>query len=208
MVTTQTFNPAAGAALGVLVGVHSSTPAQISAAGCKASWSKRAEFTLGDWGCCVFVGTGATTNEAITFSSSGEALGFEYVVVQISADGTLSFPANDAESTGTGTAMAVSGLAALANAANRVLSMFFLGSGDGVTPGTGQTEIYDASEGIANAGYVQLGAANDSTPDATAVTSADWGGGAFEIAESAGGSTGRGRLIGGKLVGGNLVTRL
>lgn len=185
--TSQSFNPPAAGALAVLVAAHSSTPAQISLSGCKATWTKKCQFSLGDYGCCVFLGTGATTNQPITVTSSGDIFAIQYQVSQITADGTLSFPANDSESSGNGTALSVAGLAALGAAANRAIAMFFLESLDGVTPGTNFTEVYDGFPGVAHAAFVEVGTTNSNSPTATALVASNWGGGAFEIAEAGGG---------------------
>lgn len=199
LATDVSFNPPNSAALALLVAIHSSTPAQIAApSGCKPTWTRKCEFQRGDWGCVIFVGTGTTTNQAITFSTSGDAFGFEWMVVQIAADGTLSFPANASEATGSGTSGMIN-LGAFASSANRSLSLWLIESRDGTTPGANQVEIFDGVI-FTHQGFVEYSTAADTSVDCS-FSSGVWGGGAFEVSES----TSRGRLIGGKLVGGNLV---
>lgn len=187
LVTDSSYNPAASAALAVAVAINGSTGAQINnPTGCKATWTRKAEFTMGDWGCAVFVGTGATTNQAISFSTSGDSFGFQYMVDQIVADGTLSFPANDNEATGTGATGLVT-LSTFANSANRSLSFWFIETADGTTPGTNHTELFDSFL-IGHQGFSQYSTSNDVSVDCT-FTSGTWGGGAFEVAETATGVT-------------------
>lgn len=187
LVTDSAYNPAAAAALGVLVGINGSSAAQVGApTGCKAVWTRKGEFTLGDWGCAYYLGTGATTNEAITFTTSGDSFGFQYMVAQIAADNPLSFPANDSEATGTGATGLVT-LSAFADAANRSLSMWFIETADGTTPGTNHTELFDGFL-IGHQGFAQYSTSADTSVDCT-FTSGTWGGGAFEVAEDAGGGS-------------------
>lgn len=185
LVTDVAFNPATAAALGVLVSINGSTGAQVGApTGCKPTWTRKCEFTMGDWGCAVYVGTGTTTNQAITFTTSGDSFGFQWIVVQIAADGTISFPANDSEATGTGAIGSIT-LSTFADAANRSLSFWLIETSDGTTPGTNHTELFDSFL-IGHQGFSQYSTSADTSVDCT-FTSGTWGGGAFEVSESGGG---------------------
>lgn len=198
LVTDVTFNPAAAAALGVLVAINGSTAAQVTApTGCKATWTRRCEFTMGDWGAAIYVGTGATTSQAITFTTSGDSFGFQWMVVQIAADGTLSFPANDSEATGTGATGLVT-LGAFSDAANRSLSFWLIETSDGTTPGTNHTEVFDSFL-IGHQGFIQRSTTADTSVDCT-FTSGTWGGGAFEVAETVAGGGGAPRFQGFQLM--------
>jgi hypothetical protein len=185
LVTDTAFNPAAAAALAVLVGMNGSSAAQITApTGCKATWTRKCEFTMGDWGAAVYVGTGASTNEVITFHTSGDAFGYQYMVAQIAADGTISFPSNDSEATGTGTVGSVT-LSTFADAANRSLSFWFIETTDGTTPGTNHTELFDSFL-LGHQGFAEYSTSADTSVDCS-FSSGTWGGGAFEVSESGGG---------------------
>jgi hypothetical protein len=185
LVTDVSFNPATAAALGVLIAINGSSAAQVGApTGCKPVWTRKCEFTMGDWGAAVYAGTGATTNQVITFTTSGDSFGFQWIVVQIAADGTISFPSNDSEATGTGAIGSIT-LSTFADAANRSLSFWLIETSDGTTAGTNHTELFDSFL-IGHQGFVEYSTSADTSVDCT-FTSGTWGGGAFEVSESGGG---------------------
>lgn len=197
---TAALNPPAGAAVVLLMGITGEgiTPANIGTpSGCKPTWTERTSFQLGDWAYKVFVGTGATTNESISTNATGSLFAAEWNVDQIAADGVLSFPsANVASATGSSTTPSVTLPEAFQSAASGVYSVGAFEDAEGITPGTGYTEIADGFA-IGHSLFSQRREDNDSSVDCSQAGGGVFGLAAFEVVETIATDGGSSRRLGG-----------
>lgn len=208
-VNSASVSPAASSAI-VVVAVAFNT-ATMSVSGLGLTWTTKVNgFQYAtDHRIWVFVAYGSPSAGALTFTyDDGGFLG--WVVDNIT--GTISStPTNANTATGSGTSTApLATLAAFAHASNGTWGYCVAQDAVSHEPGTGFTEVLQRVGLFDFEDSTIFRDSNDTTADVTLSGSAAWGMVAMEIVDtaSAGGGTGRGRLVGGKLVGGTLVTRL
>lgn len=181
---TTAKNPPAAAALVLSVGINGDgiTPTNINTpTGCRSTWTLKNSWQQGSWAYKQFIGTGTVTNEAVTITTTGEVFGAEWLVDQIAADGTLSFPSNDDSATGVSGGTASVTLGAFANPANGVYAFAAVETGDGVTAGSGFTELADGFA-VGHTLFSEYRTDSDTSVDCT-FNPGSWGIAAFEVAE-------------------------
>jgi hypothetical protein len=206
-VNTASVSPGANSAIIVAVVHFNGAPMAVSGLGLTWTTKINAFSYATDHYISVFVGYGSPSAAAITLTYDDGTF-LAWVVDNIT--GTISSTptnANTATGSGTGTT-ALATLGAFADAANGTWGYCVAQDAVALTAGTDFTEVAQRTGLFDFEDNTIFRDSNDTTADVTLSGSAAWGIAALEVVDSAGGSaTGRGPLVGGKLVGGNLLVR-
>lgn len=207
-VNTASVSPAANSAIVVAVVGFNGVNMAVSGGGLTWSTKINGYQYATDHRIWVFVAYGSPAAGALTLTYDDGTF-LAWVVDNIT--GTVSStPTNANTATGSGSSTApLATLGAFAHASNGTWGYCVAQDAAAHTPGTGFAEVLQRAGLFDFEDSTIYQDANDTTADVTLSLSAAWGMVAMEIVDtaSAGGSTGRGRLIGGKLVGGNLLVR-
>ena len=161
--------------------------------GCGLTWTQVAS-VLTDWGSGNYrdflwkgIGTASAGQITVTFAvNPGTA---NYIISNVAGHNTAGMIVQSVTATGSSSTAAAT-LAAFADAGNATFAFVNQNQNDGVTPGTGFTELNEqirASFTVSS--QTQWRADNDTSPDATFATSNPWSIIAVEIAVAAAGGT-------------------
>lgn len=186
--TTASISPSANKTVLVAIASRAGT-APTSVTGNSLTYTKEfetADGLLSYWRSSIGTGTAGTIT--ITFGASQTAC--VWSVFELDGDDTSAPIVQEVEGSGNATSGSIT-LASFSSAENATLGIFSHNANEATTPGTGFTEIHDQAQLNSSISIqTEFRSDNDTSVDASWVTSSLWRGIAVELKSAAAGSNG------------------